>query len=81
MIKFAALLAVSIALAAIWLITGITMQISPRSYLDLTAPWWHVALHIVWFLTGLVTSMTGVAMLYERWSRRKKLAGQPPQNA
>jgi hypothetical protein len=78
---FTGLLILFIGLAATWLVTGVVAQISPRDYVELSAPWWHLALHLAWFLTGLAASMKGVALLYERWSRRKKLARQQPKQA
>lgn len=78
---FMILLILFIGLAATWLATGVVAQISPRDYVALSAPWWHIALHLAWFLTGLAASMTGVTLLYARWSRRKKLARQEPKNA
>lgn len=78
---FTILLILFLGLAATWLATGVIAQVSPHDYIDLSAPWWHMALHLAWFLTGLAASMMGVALLYERWSRRKKLAGQEPEKA
>ena len=80
MIRFIALLILTLALSAAWLATGVTMQISGQDYLHLTAPWWHVILHIAWFLTGSGASLLGVSMLIDRNSRRK-LAKHPPQGA
>ncbi len=79
MIRFIVLLTLTLILAAIWVVTAITMQISGQAYLNLTAPWWHVALHVAWFVTGLATSLVGVAMILDRQSRRK-LTHNPPQN-
>lgn len=71
MVRFIVLLILTLVLAAVWAMTAVTMQISGQAYLNLTAPWWHVALHIAWFVTGLVTSLLGVSMLIDRHSRRK----------
>jgi hypothetical protein len=77
MIRFIGLLILTLVLTAVWVVTSVTMQISGQDYLNLTAPWWHVALHIAWFLSGSAASMLGVSMLVDRHSRRK-LADHPP---
>jgi len=79
MMRFVVLLILTLVLAAIWVVTAITMQISGQSYLNLTAPWWHMALHVAWFVIGLATSMLGVAKILD-WQSRRKLAHNPPQN-
>lgn len=78
--RFIAPLLISISLVVTWFVTAIAMPVTPQMYLALTAPWWHVALHVLWALAVLLTSMQGVALLYEGQSRRKHLAQQPPQN-
>lgn len=78
MIRFIVLLILTLVLITVWGVTSVTMQISGQDYLSLTAPWWHVALHFVWFLTGSAASLLGVSMLIDRHSRRK-LANYPPR--
>lgn len=78
MTKFALLLMITLASAILWVVTGINMQITGQSYLDLTAPWWHIALHVLWFLSALATSMVGVSA-WLNWRSRGKLTHNPPQ--
>ena len=79
MIRFIVLLILTLVLTAVWGVTSVTMQISGQDYLHLTAPWWHVALHIAWFLTGSAASLLGVSMLLD-WHSRRKLANHPPHS-
>lgn len=78
MTRFFGLLILTLSLAAIWVVTAITLQISGQDYLQLAMPWWHLLLHVAWFATGLATSLLGVAMLLNRQSRGK-LTHNPPQ--
>lgn len=80
MTRFMILLTQTLILSGLWLVTGVTAQVSPRSYLDLSAPWWHMALHVAWFATGLATSLIGVSMILDWQSKQKELASKPPQN-
>ncbi len=79
MMRFVGLLILTLILAAVWGVTAVTMQISGQDYLNFTAPWWHVVLHVAWFLTGSAASMLGVSILVDRHSRRK-LANHPPHS-
>ena len=78
MIKFIVLLIITAVAAGLWVVTAITMDISGQSYLNLTAPWWHVALHLLWLIAAFATSMVGVVHMLNRLSRRK-LSHNPPQ--
>ena len=73
MIKFTLLLLITLILAGLWLVTGVTEQISPQAYLSFTVPWWHITLHVGWFIAALATSMFGVSMLIDWRSRRQQV--------
>ena len=81
MIKFMASLILSLILVAIWFATFAALRIEPQLYLQ-EAPWWHMAIHILWFAALCVTGVFGVHWYWDVRSRhRQKLSGQPPQHA
>lgn len=67
MMKFAALLLLTILLIGAWLVTLAPLSITPPSYLDMTVPWWHIVLHGAWVASLSVTVFTG---LYLAWALR-----------
>ncbi len=77
---FLAYLLVSLALAILWLITAIALQISPQSYFDLSAPIWHMALHIVFVVGLFLAALQGMNLFWDWQSERtgKLRPHQPP---
>lgn len=74
------LASLSVVLIVIWFVTAVTMPVTPGAYLDLTAPWWHMALHLLWVGSLLLTNILAVYLYWENRSRRRhKLTEQPPQ--
>lgn len=67
-------LTVSLALAIVWLMTVVALQISPRAYLTLSAPIWHMALHVV-FVVGLF--LAGLQGMHLLLAQDKEHATQP----
>lgn len=80
MSRFILSLVITIVLIATWFVSALVMSITPQMYLDLTAPMWHMALHLIWFLAVLITSMQGVILVYQHNSRRKDPSHYPPYN-
>lgn len=73
-------LVVSVALAILWLTTAVALQISPQSYFDLSAPIWHMVLHVV-FVSGLFwAGLQGMNLFWDWQSERtgKLRPHQPP---
>jgi hypothetical protein len=82
MIKLAALLILSIVLITSWFVTAVTLPVTPASYLNLTAPWWHMLLHVGWVAAVQATGVIGVYRYWDwRSAKRRELSQQPPQHA
>jgi hypothetical protein len=67
---------ISMVLIVVWAVTTITIPIDHRTYLTLTAPLWHMALHAAWIVSLLVTNTLGVYLYWELRSRRRHQADQ-----
>lgn len=80
--KFTALLIFTMVLVGAWLVTLEPMAITPQAYLTLTAPWWHVVLHLAWVVSLAVTVFVGLYLAWDlRLRQRHKIASQPPDHA
>jgi hypothetical protein len=79
LVKFLVSLTISIILIVTWAVTTITVPIDPRTYLTLTAPFWHMLLHAAWIVSLLVTNTLAVYLYWEVRSRRRHQADQQPQ--
>jgi hypothetical protein len=77
--RFLILVTVTVLLTTLWFVTALMLPVIPQMYFTLTAPWWHVVLHIAWLLIGAAASMQGVLLIYDWRSRRKEFAHQPPK--
>ncbi|MFZ4664261.1 MAG: hypothetical protein ACOYNY_45110 [Caldilineaceae bacterium] len=78
--KFFISLAITVVLVITWAATTVIFGVDHRDYLNFTAPWWHVAIHVAWIASLCVTSMCAASLLLELRSRqRHKLTEQPPQ--
>lgn len=76
--KFLLYLLTSLALAVVWLITAVAWQISPQSYLTLSAPLWHVALHVA-FVIGLFLAGRHGMNLFWDWQSEQPAQLRPQQ--
>jgi hypothetical protein len=70
MLKFATWLIVSLLLIGIWYVTLLLLHIDTRVYLT-AAPWWHLGLHLAWFLSLWLTCTVGIAWYEEHHARRR----------
>ena len=73
-------LTISVVLAVVWLVTAIAFQITPQAYLSLSAPVWHMALHLL-FVGGLFLSGLKGMNLFWDWQSEQpsQLRPQQPQ--
>ena len=58
-------LTISLSLAGVWLITAVVFQITPQAYLTLSAPLWHMALHILFVIGLFLAGLKGMNLFWD----------------
>lgn len=66
-------LTISLSLAVVWLMTAVAFQITPHAYLTLSAPVWHMALHLLFVIGLFLSGLKGMNLF---WDWQSEQAGQ-----
>lgn len=65
---FLVYLTLSLTLAVVWLVTAVVLHISPQAYLALSAPVWHMALHVLFVIGLFLAGLQGMNLFWDRQS-------------